>query len=518
MVPHLPVYRGVADGVGRSLHQVGSTQGFSCGARTVHQAAVHVAGGPVGFPSGDLLRRRLPGANERGERRNTDMHHPYSAPMTGQSPLADAFGGRLSGGAYVCRDADGGGSADDGDGDTSSRRGPDAPSRLVGSADQSDGSATRSRSSATREDVIPVSSGETGANLDGQTARKRGRRRRSGTQHKRDKAGTKKQQKKKIKATRVGGPPFKEDDKDDGKDGGRFTAFVRLFLVQRWAAFVRKQLSREGVNLQLSVKTAAKYIQLRHAKKNGIPHKIQAIQGVLDQVLKFMQARQDAEPTGSGTVDVDELRSRMDDEKARAWRMTDDDMASLVETGEYRLSVTRLTKKTPVVTVGSARDSDKSDSSDQVDESGTSSATSSDTDDSHVGVLPSRVKPTVPPTARWGSSVTKTVARSSPGTTASAARSSRGASAGQDNPVVATASGRRGTSGHAASGRSSRAPPGGSADGAGDPFIKQLVSMVDAAPDKEREQLSVALAAVQMQAHAAARRDDAAATDAVKKA
>jgi len=198
--------------------------------------------------------------------------------------------------------------------------------------------------------------------------------------------------------------------------------------------------------------------------------------------------------------------------------MTDDDMASLVETGEYLLSVTCVTKKTPVVTVGSSRDPDQSDSSDKVDESSTSSETSTDPDDSHVGVLPPRVRPTVPPTARRGSSGTTTVARSSPGTTASAACSSRGASAGQDNSVVATAAGRRGTSGRAESGRSSRAPPGGSADGAEDPFIQQVVSMVDAAPDKEREQLSVALAALQMQADAAARRDYVAATNAVKKA
>jgi len=144
---------------------VGSIQGLSRGARTAHQAAVDGVSGPVGFHPGNLLRRRIPGANEHGKRRSTDMRNPYSAPVTGQSPVA--FWGRLSVGVFVYRDDDGGGLADDGDGATNSRRGPDAPSRLVGSVDQSDKSATRRRSSAAREDVIPVSPGETGANLDG---------------------------------------------------------------------------------------------------------------------------------------------------------------------------------------------------------------------------------------------------------------------------------------------------------------------------------------------------------------
>jgi len=77
---------------------------------------------------------------------------------------------------------------------------------------------------------------------------------------------------------------------DDGKDGGRFKVDVRLFLIQEWVAYVRKQLGREGVSLRLSTKNAATYNQKGNVNKTGVPHKLSAITGILDQMRKYMQA------------------------------------------------------------------------------------------------------------------------------------------------------------------------------------------------------------------------------------
>lgn len=253
---------------------------------------------------------------------------------------------------------------------------------------------------------------------------------------------------------------------DYGKDGGRFKVDVRLFLIQEWVAYVRKQLGREGVSLRLSTKNAATYIQKGNVNKTGVPHKLSAITGVLDQMRKYMQAHQDAGPSGSGTLNVEEVQSRMDDEKAKALRMNADETSELVEVGKVLLSMTGGTKKTVVVTLGSAPDPNNSDTTSQVDDSSAtySGLTTSASDHCHVECeLPRRVRARLPPYARWGlgDSRTPSAADPSPATPSSAqpppgsestARSPPSASTGPAIPSAVSASRLR-----AASGRSSRA-------------------------------------------------------------
>jgi len=280
---------------------------------------------------------------------------------------------------------------------------------------------------------------------------------------------------------------------DDGKEAGRFKADVRLLLVKEWTAFVQKQLGKEGTNLQLSVKNAATYIQKRTATKAGVPHMLTAIQGVFDQVRKYMQVCQNASPTRAGTSDMEDVHEVRDEDKAKAWRMSKKDMAELFNMGEYLLSMTGVTQKTAVVNLGSSGDPDNSVDSSQSTTSGGRSSSSSKCSNSTVGVLPPHLQPSIQPSSLSGALVL------------SLARSTLSTNPGQ--PPARRVG---------ASGRSARAVS--KADGGGDPHIQQLVSLVDNNRVKDQEQASVALAAVQMQADAAARLDAAAAAQVAKTA
>ena len=66
----------------------------------------------------------------------------------------------------------------------------------------------------------------------------------------------------------------------------------------------------------------------------------------------------------------------MDEDKAKAWRMSKRDMAGLVKMGEYLLLMTGVTQKTAVVNLGSAGDTDHSVDSLQSTTSGGGTASS----------------------------------------------------------------------------------------------------------------------------------------------
>lgn len=451
-------------------------------------------GGPADFPAGGLPPRQDFDGSRHGYSPNMGTLDPYSAAAT------------VHGGPAVYRTG-----SDSYRSRSNCRIGETG---RLGSRDPPDLAGDTGRSSAAAE-AAPELSGDSDEELDEERPRRRRRRRRTRPisvrdQHKKKKA--------RSNATTAA---------DDGKDGGRFKADVRVFLIQEWMAYVRKRLGREGVNLRLSTKNAATYIQKGTVNKTGIPHKLSAIKGVLDQVRKYMQARQDASPTGSGTSDVEEVQSRIDDEKAKAWRMNDDEMSELVDMGKYLLSMTGRTKKTVVVTLWSVPDPNNSDTTSQVDDSSATNSgltTSASDDCNGEGELPRRVRARLPPYARrgLGDSRTPSAAHPSPATPSAAqpppggdptARSPPSSSTGPAIPAPVSASRLR-----AASGRSSRASTQGGGDCGGDPFLQQLVSLVDKSPGPEREEKSVAVLAVQMQADAAERRDAASAADAAKKA
>ena len=208
---------------------------------------------------------------------------------------------------------------------------------------------------------------------------------------------------------------------------------------------------------------------------------------------KYMQVRQKACPTGAGTSDMEDVYEVMDEDKAKAWRMSKKDMAKLVKMGEYLLSMTGVTQKTSVVNLGSAGDPDNSVDSSQSTTIGGGTASSSKSSNFTVGVQPPHLRPSIPPSSRNGA-FSRSLARSTP----------------QTNPGQPPA--RR----VGASGRSARAVS--KADGGGDPLIQQLVSLVDNNQGKDQEKASVAFVAVRMQADSAARRDAAAAAEVVKTA
>ena len=241
------------------------------------------------------------------------------------------------------------------------------------------------------------------------------RRRRTGPNHNGRRTRTDEKNKRKTAAASAAVARAKpaRATQDDGKEACRFKAEVRLFLVKEWTAFVKKQLGKEGTNLQLSVKNSETYIQKRTANKAVVPHKLTAIQGVLDQMRKHMQVRQKACPTGAGTSDMEDVYEVMDEDKAKAWRMSKKDMAKLVKMGEYLLSMTGVTQETSVVNLGSAGDPDNSFHSSQSTTIGGGTASSSKSSNFTVGVQPPHLRPSIPPSSRNGA-FSRSFARSTP--------------------------------------------------------------------------------------------------------
>jgi len=73
---------------------------------------------------------------------------------------------------------------------------------------------------------------------------------------------------------------------------------------------------------------------------------------------------------------MEDVYEVMDEDKAKAWRMSKKDMAGLVKMGEYLLLMTGVTQKTAVVNFGSAGDPDNSVDSSQSTTSGGGTASS----------------------------------------------------------------------------------------------------------------------------------------------
>ena len=69
---------------------------------------------------------------------------------------------------------------------------------------------------------------------------------------------------------------------------------------------MENKLCKGGINPELSVKNAATHNPKRVANKAGVPHKLTAIQGVVDQLRKYIQVRLHASPTGAGTSDMED--------------------------------------------------------------------------------------------------------------------------------------------------------------------------------------------------------------------
>jgi len=143
-------------------------------------------------------------------------------------------------------------------------------------------SDARRRSSPVKASTIPLFSQISASSSE--VAARHKRRRRTGPNHNGRRTRTDKKNKRKTAAASAAVARAKpaRATQDDGREACRFKAEVRLFLVKEWTAFVKKQLGKEGTNLQLSVKKSETYIQKRTANKAVVPHKLTAIQGVLD--------------------------------------------------------------------------------------------------------------------------------------------------------------------------------------------------------------------------------------------